>query len=87
MSVAAAGAFYGLYKSVHVMAPQAEAGDVACWGINECRGTTACTTAFNACTAQNDCKGRGYVYVPEKECYAQGGQLLRGSPGDPGSSG
>jgi mercuric ion transport protein len=83
LSVAAAGAFYSLYKSVDVLVPQAEAGEVACWGINECKGTTACTTAFNACTSQNDCKGQGYIYVPEKQCYARGGELLTGSPGDP----
>ena len=83
LSVAAAGAFYGMYKSVDVLVPEAEAGEVACWGINECKGTTACTTAFNACTGQNECKGRGYIYVPEKECYVRNGQLLKGSPGDP----
>ncbi len=83
LSIAAAGAFYGMYKSVDVLVPQAEAGEVACWGINECKGTTACTTAFNACTSQNDCKGQGYIYVPEKECYTRGGELLAGSEGDP----
>lgn len=83
LSVAAAGAFYGMYKSVDVLVPQAEAGEVACWGINECKGTTACTTAFNACTGQNECKGQGYIYVPEKECYTRGGELLKGSPADP----
>ncbi|MEX0707236.1 MAG: MerC domain-containing protein [Woeseia sp.] len=83
LSVAAAGAFYALYKSVDVLVPQAEAGEVVCWGINECKGTTACTTAFNACTSQNDCKGQGYIFVPEKECFTRGGELLVGSPGDP----
>ena len=83
LSVAVAGAFYGMYKSVDVLVPKAEAGQVACWGINECKGATACTTAFNACTGQNDCKGRGYIYVPEKQCYARGGKLFAGSEGDP----
>ena len=83
LSIAAAGAFYGMYKSVDVLVPKAEAGEVACWGINECKGTTACTTAFNACTSQNECKSQGYIYVPQKECYTRGGQLLKGSRGDP----
>ena len=83
LTVAAAGAFYGMYKSVDILVPQAEAGEVACWGINECKGTTACTTAFNACTGQNECKTKGYIYVPEKECYTRGGELLKGSEGDP----
>jgi MerC mercury resistance protein len=83
LTVAAAGAFYGMYKSVDVLVPMAEAGEVACWGINECKGASACTTAFNACTGQNECKTKGYIYVPEKECYTRGGELLKGSEGDP----
>ena len=83
MSIAAAGIFYGLYKSVEVYAPKAEEGDIACWGINQCKGTTACGTAYNACTGQNKCRGKGYIYVPEKECFAKGGELLEGSEGDP----
>lgn len=83
LSVAAAAAFYGLYKSVAALAPEAKAGDIGCWGINSCKGTTACTTAFNACTGQNDCKGRGYLNVPPKECQARGGVPLKGSPADP----
>lgn len=83
LSVAAAGAFYGLYKSVAARAPQAREGDIACWGINSCKGTSACTTAYNACTGQNDCKGRGYLNVPAKACQAQGGVPLKGSPADP----
>jgi MerC mercury resistance protein len=83
LSIAAAAAFYGLYKSVDALAPKAEEGGIACWGINACKGTTACTTAFNACNGQNECKGRGYLNVPEKECYAQGGVPLKGSEADP----
>lgn len=83
LSAGAAVAFYGLYKSVDVFVETAEAGEIACWGINECKGTTACTTAFNACTGANECRGRGYIYVPEKECYTKGGVPLEGSEGDP----
>ena len=73
-----------LWQSIQVLSPLAS--DVECWGINECKGTTACATALNACTAQNECKGKGYDFVPEKECYARGGELLQGSPGDPANS-
>ncbi|MGQ0835539.1 MAG: BufA2 family periplasmic bufferin-type metallophore [Gammaproteobacteria bacterium] len=83
ISVAAASAFYAMYKSVDVMTPNAEQGDIACWGINACKGQSACSTAFNACTGQNRCKGRGYLNVPAEECKAKGGQPLQGSPGDP----
>lgn len=83
LSVAAAAAFYGLYESVETFAPPAQAGDIACYGINHCKGTTACSTAFNACRGQNQCKGKGYENVPRKECYAKGGVPLKGSPADP----
>ncbi len=83
LSIAAAGVFYGMYKSVDAFVSKAEEGEIACWGINACKGTTACSTAFNACTSQNACKGRGYIYVPKKECYAKGGVPLKGSEGDP----
>lgn len=32
-AVASAGAFYGLYKSVDVLASKAETGQIACYGI------------------------------------------------------
>ncbi len=83
ISIAAAAAFLALYKSVDVLAPQAAAGEMACWGINACKGQTACTTALNACTGQNDCKGRGFLNVSEKDCYLRGGVPLAGSEGDP----
>lgn len=83
LSVAAAGVFYTLYKSVDVMTPTAQTGDIACWGINSCKGQTACSTALNACTGQNTCKGRGYLNVSPQQCKAKGGQPLKGSPADP----
>lgn len=83
LSAGAAAAFYGMYKSVDAFVQKAGEDEIACWGINECKGTTACTTAFNACTGQNECRGRGYIFVPEKECYARGGVPLAGSEGDP----
>ncbi len=83
LSIAAAGVFYGMYKSVAAFAPEAEAGDIACYGINSCKGTTACSTAFNACTGQNACKGKGWLNVSAKECAAKGGVPLKGSKGDP----
>ena len=83
IAVAAAGAFYALYKSVEAVKPQGETGDIACWGINSCKGQSACTTVYNACTGQNTCKGRGYLNVSSAECKAKGGRPLAGSEGDP----
>lgn len=83
IAVAAAGAFYGLYKSVDWLAPKAEAGSIACYGVNACKGQTACSTAQNACTGQNACKGQGWLNVAAKECAAKGGVPLAESEADP----
>jgi hypothetical protein len=83
ISLAAAAAFYGMYRSVEAFAPAREVGKVACWGINSCKGQTACTTAFNACNGQNECRGRGYLDVSEQECYSKGGVLLKNSSANP----
>jgi len=83
ISIAAAGVFYGLAKSVQKYIPQAEDGEIACWGINSCKGTSECATAFNACKGQNDCKGKGYLYASPEECNRKGGVPLAGSEGDP----
>lgn len=83
LAVAAAGTFYGLYKSVEAFAPEAAAGTIACYGINACKGQGACSTAHNACTGQNTCKGKGYLNVTAKQCAIRGGVPLKGSPADP----
>ncbi len=83
MSMAAAAAFYGMYKSVDVFVPKAEAGEIACYGINACKGQTACATAHNACPGMNSCKGKGYLNIKAGECTERGGQPLKGSPADP----
>lgn len=83
ISMAAAATFYGMYKSVDAFAPKAEAGDIACYGINACKGQTACATAHNACPGMNSCKGKGFLNVKAGECAERGGQPLKGSPADP----
>lgn len=83
LSMAAAAAFYGMYKSVETFAPKAEAGDIACYGINACKGQTACATAHNGCPGQNSCKGKGFLNVAPKACAAQGGVPLKDSPAAP----
>ena len=47
LSAGAAVDFYGLYKSVDVLAPTAGAGEIACWGINDCKGTTRSGSNLN----------------------------------------
>ncbi len=86
LATAAAGAFFALYKTVDAIVPSAQAGDIACYGSNSCKGQSSCTTVFNACNGQNECKGQGISFLPEKQCYAQGGVPLKGSDADPTKS-
>lgn len=86
ISVAAAAAFYGSYRSVEAFAPETAADAIACYGINACKGQAACVTAFNACPGRNSCKGKGFVIVGKRECAERGGQPLKGSPADPANS-
>lgn len=86
LAVAAAAAFYGLHKSVDAVAPKAEASEIACYGINACKGQTQCATASNACPGLNACKSKGFRYTSSDECAPQGGVPLKGSPADPARS-
>lgn len=83
LSVAAAAAFYGMYKSVDEIRPAAAAAEIACYGINGCKGQTACQTAHNACPGMNACKGQGFMYTSAGECEEQGGVPLDESPAAP----
>jgi len=83
LAVAAAGVFFGMYKTVDAIAPSASKNDIKCWGGNSCKGKSACGSALNSCTAQNSCKGKGWSFMPEKACYINGGVKFEGSEGDP----
>lgn len=83
LSVAAAAAFYGMYKSVDTLQPAAVKAEIACYGINGCKGQSACQTAFNACPGMNACKGKGFVYTTATDCDQKGGVPLRDSAAAP----
>ena len=58
------------------MADDAKAADVVhCYGINTCKGTSACATAKNTCKGQNSCKGQGFKAESKDKCAADGGSL------------
>ncbi len=35
---------------------------------------------------QNACKGQGWQFMPEKACFANGGERFEGSAGDPAAT-
>lgn len=48
---------------------------VHCYGVNTCKGTSACKTAKNECKGLNDCKGQGFKELTAKQCTTAGGNL------------
>src|ERR1700722_7779815 len=49
---------------------------VKCYGINGCKGKSACQTSANGCGGKNACKGQGYLMIPtQQECITKGGSL------------
>lgn len=63
-----------------------EAGvKIACFGANACSGQTQCNvpdgrfapgSKGNACAAQNECKGKGWLSLTASECEVEGGKPL-----------
>jgi hypothetical protein len=47
--------------------------DVNCYGVNGCKGKSACKTAKNACKGKNSCKGQGVMKETAKHCKKMGG--------------
>lgn len=46
-----------------------------CYGINSCKGTSACDTPTNSCAGMNSCKGQGWLQATKAECEAKGGKF------------
>lgn len=54
----------------------AMAEEVACFGVNACKGTGACGGKNHSCAGKNACKGQGFVNVDGPEaCTALRGSL------------
>lgn len=52
---------------------QEAAAKIKCWGVNACKGKTACATSANGCAGRNSCKGKGWIKLAPDDCKAQGG--------------
>lgn len=49
---------------------------VACMGINDCKGHSACKSAQNDCKGKNGCKGQGKTMTTAEDCTAKGGKMM-----------
>jgi hypothetical protein len=43
---------------------------LSCFGVNTCKGQSACKSARNDCKGQNACKGLGFVELTQNDCVA-----------------
>lgn len=46
-----------------------------CFGVNGCKGKSACKTAQSDCKGHNACKGKGFIVMTDTECAKKGGQF------------
>ena len=75
--IASAAATLFLSGAVPAMAADAAGGDqVACEGINACKGQGACAGAGGACAGKNACKGQGITKTTAADCQAKGGKVV-----------
>jgi hypothetical protein len=52
------------------------ANGVKCYGVNKCKGRSACATNANKCKSMNSCKGKGVKMMKsEKACTKKGGSM------------
>lgn len=65
--VALATAAALLFGELPLQATAAEA-TLSCFGVNTCKGQSACKGARNDCKGQNACKGLGFVELTKQDC-------------------
>ncbi len=79
--VALAAAVAAIFTSGALLAPVAQAADMApvqCAGVNSCKGHSDCKTAKSECKGLNACKGQGWVAKESaKACMDAGGKVMK----------
>lgn len=75
LSFAATAALVALSATAVPAAAQSRAATVHCYGVNTCRGQSACRTAANECRGQNSCRGQGFSELTTRQCTARHGSL------------
>ncbi|OAI49142.1 hypothetical protein AYO45_03295 [Gammaproteobacteria bacterium SCGC AG-212-F23] len=72
-SIALAVGAAAVFALTPVVSVAADSGKAPCYGVNSCKGKSACKTASNACKGQNACKGKGMKMMSAKRCAKKGG--------------
>jgi uncharacterized membrane protein len=81
-NVLLAAAFAGLAMSATVHADSttkkdAQSSEGQCYGVNSCKGTSACHSEQNSCAGQNTCKAKGWIKMTEKACKDKKGSFKK----------
>ena len=71
--LAAAAAVLVMAGTQVASAAEGSKSGVKCYGVNACKGNSACKSAGNACKGQNACKGTGFVPTSADACKQLGG--------------
>ena len=62
-----------LFAPKEALAKSKKTDDVKCFGVNACKGKSACKTASNDCKGQNGCGKKGVMLMSAKKCAKKGG--------------
>lgn len=54
-----------------------------CWGVNSCKGSSACKTLTSSCAGKNSCKAAGFLIMPQSECNDFAGDWEAIDPNNP----
>jgi len=71
--IAAAAAVAFVISPIASTSAFAASTKVKCYGVNSCKGKSACKTAQNACKGKNSCKGKGVMMKTEEACKKANG--------------
>jgi hypothetical protein len=66
--VALATAAALLFGKAPLQTAAAAESKLSCFGVNTCKGQSACKSARNDCKGQNACKGLGFVELTKQDC-------------------
>ena len=75
--IAIAAAAASLFAISAAPVVHAEDAKVQCYGVNACKGQSACKTASSQCKGLNACKGQGFQVMTEKACKEAKGKPVK----------
>jgi len=75
LTIATAAAIAFATAPITSTVSEAAAKKVHCYGVNSCKGKSACKTATSDCKGHNDCKSKGYLMKTAKKCKKLGGSV------------